>query len=347
MKTSVLDRTRVLLRGAFTQNLRLKALAMGITILIFVLVRGGSEVGSRLAVEVDVIRPGTDSEHILITDVPETVTLRVRGTPSIVHNLDADEIPPVTLDLSEEEDGVYTIDPALFRVPPGIEVQSVRPASFRLHYELRARIAVSVVPTILGHVAEEHHIKEPIIIEPTKVRLSGSRSVLNELTEIRTHAVNVGGLGSGQHRRRVLLEQPPEGAVYSAAGQVTVIVVVEPDIIERVFTNVVVEALGTELDASSETVSVTVRGRPELVERVLSANVGAFVELGDEGATAGTYRRQVQITGLQDELTVEVTPVTVIVIVVEPTLDTDDDLIEAPPEPLADPRALFPNPPLR
>jgi hypothetical protein len=180
------------------------------------------------------------------------------------------------------------------------------------------RAQLVVVPTISGQVADEHHIKDPVVVEPSKIIVTGPQSVLREQSEIRTDVVDVEGLGPGQHRRRVRLEFLPRDCAYAREDHVVVVVTVEPDVVSRVIRNVVVEAVGTELDASSERVTVTVRGLPDLVERLDTGAVTAYVELGADGASAGTYRRPVLIAGVEAGLVVEVEPATVIVDVVVP-----------------------------
>lgn len=287
---------------------------MVITILVFVLVRGGREVSARIVVDVEAIPPGPAASRILMTEVPEAVTLRLQGSPGVVQQLDADEIPPLSLDLREERDGAFRIDTSAIRLPPGIEVRSVRPASISLHYEPRRKRIIRVLPVVGGQVATAHHVKDPVVSEPSQVTLSGPRSELRDHQEARTELINVEGLGPGIHKRQVLLERPPPNSRYEGTDQVSVTIVIEPDLIERTFVDIGVQVRGTELINSAESVSVTVRGPPSLVESINSEEITAFVDVTEHHEIAGSYRAEVQVEGLDEALEVTLNPATIIVV---------------------------------
>lgn len=301
------------IRGAFTKNLRLKALAIFITILIFALVRGGRETTARITVDVEALRPGESAKRVLMTPVPETVKVRVRGSARLVQMVSDEEIPPVTLDLREAEDGRYDLEGAPFRVPPGLEVVSVIPSTVDLRFEERITRQVPVVPVLSGEVAEGHHVKDPIPVEPAEVTLSGPASEVVDITEVHTTPMILGGLGPGQHPRRIRLEAPPEHSRYTGDDQVEVTVIVEPDVTERVFPRVPVEVRGTELASSAETVNVTLRGPPSALEGLERERVTAFVQLGEDASQPGAYRAEVQLEGVEPPLEATLEPTTVIV----------------------------------
>jgi YbbR domain-containing protein len=329
MKRSLTDRAKHLVRDAFTSNLRLKGLAMVITAFVFVIVRGGTEATARLTVDVEVIPPSPTSDRVLMTEVPESVKLRVRGSPRVVQLATEEDIPPLTLDLRTEDDGLYVLDHARFNVPPGLEIVAVDPATIGLRYEKRVRQELEIVAVITGQVASGNHIKEPVLIEPSKVSLNGPISAVRERRDVQTEAISVDGLARGQHVRRVLLEQMPPSCSLGSES-VTVTLIVEPDLVERTLANIEIEVRGATLPASAERVTVVVRGLPEQVEQVRPADVHAFVDLGTDGATPGSYRRDVQLSGLESAIQARVVPSSVIVEV--------QRAAPAPPAPPIDPR---------
>lgn len=308
MKTSLVDKARRGIRQAFTQNVRLKALAMIITIFVFILVRGGRDATARITVDVEHIPPDQTSDRVLMTEVPEAVKLRVRGSPRVVQLATEDDTPPLTLDLRGQRDGPFVVDPDLFRVPPGLEIVSVRPATIGLRYETRIRRDVKVHSVVTGQVAEGHHLKDPIITEPGKVKLSGPQSVMRDQQEVQTDPIPIEGLGPGQHKRQVLLVPPPEHCNYESVDMVTVMLVVEPDLVDRSFEEVEVEVRGSNLQSTAGSITVVVRGLPSVVEQVQQDDMVVFVDLGDDGNVPGTYRREVQIAGLDPILQVRLVP---------------------------------------
>lgn len=325
MKPSLVDRARRVIREALTQNVRLKALAMILTIFVFILVRGGRDATARITVDVEYIPPTQMSDRVLMTEIPETVKLRVSGSPRVVQLATEDEPPPLTLDLRDQRDGPFMLDEALFRVSPGLEVVSVRPATIGLRYETRIRRDVQVHPVVTGHVAEGHHVKDPIIAEPSKVKLSGPQSVMRDYQEVQTDPIPVEGLGPGQHKRQILLVPPPPNCNYENVDMVTVMLVVEPDLVDRSFEDIPVEVRGSNLQASAERITVIVRGLPSVVEQVQQNDLVVFVDLGDDGSLPGTYRREVQIAGLDPTVQARPVPTAVIVEVQRIALPQDTE----------------------
>jgi YbbR domain-containing protein len=313
MKPSLGSKVKRVIRGALTSNLRLKGLAMAITAFVFILVRGGTEATARLTVDVEAIPPSPTSDRVLMTEVPETVKLRVRGSPRVVQLATEEDIPPLTLDLRAEDDGLYALDHARFNTPPGLKIVAVDPPTIGLRFESRVHQELEIVPVITGQVAAGSHIKEPVVVEPSKVMVNGPISAVRERHDLQTEAISVDGLGPGQHVRRILLAQLPANCELEGSQSVSVTLVVEPDQIERTLANIEVEVRGATLPASAERVTVVVRGLPAQVEQVRPADVHAFVDLGADGATPGPYRRDVQLSGLAPGIQARVVPTSVIV----------------------------------
>lgn len=336
MKYSVLESAQYFVRVALTANLRLKILALLITLLIFGLVRGGREATTRLVVDVEALTPPLSSTRVLVTEAPDVVKLRVRGSPRMVQMVADEEIPPLTLDLRESSDGQYVLDESMFILPPGLEIVAITPPAFDLRYELRISRYLAVRPNLSGNVAEGHHIREPIKVSPPGVIVSGARSVLDEQIDIESEPIPVHGLGQGKHRRIVALEALPPHCNYEAADRVTVQIEVEPDFIEREIKGIRVEVRGATLPAKAEPVTMLLRGPPDAVNAIQAEEIVAYVDIGEDGAAAGTYRKDVSVSSLDPSIAVRLVPPAVIV---EVSAAPEDDAEAAPRPPASEPTA--------
>ncbi len=347
----MLESIQRFVRNALTENLRLKALALLITFMIFALVRGGREATARLTVDVEVIRPPETAKRVLMTDVPDTIKLRVSGSPRVVQLVNDEEIPPVTLDLRSEHDGPYLVDRSKFILPPGLEIVSLNPASISLRYEPRIEKLVTIRPLLTGQVAEGNHVEEPIDTDPAKVKLSCPLSVVRERESVETEPVLVDGLGPGRVTRRANVEPPPHLCHYVGPSRVTVIITVEPNFVERSFEAVSVEVRGAVLPAEAEPITVVVQGPPDVVGNIEPNEMTAYVELGEDGQTPGNYRREVQLVGLDPTLDARLVPAAVIVQVSRDQTAGDGEPgqtkrppIERPPAPDRRPAQRVPQP---
>lgn len=313
MKSSVLETIQGRLRHALTANMWLKVLALVITVLVYALVRGGQEVTTRLLVDVDVLTPGLTSSRVLITEPPELVKLHVRGSPRLIQMVSGEEIPPVKIDLRNADDGQYVLDASIFQVPPGLKIVAITPNSLDLRYEPRITRYLNVRPDISGTVAEGYHIREPIRATPAGVVLSGARRTLEEQVDLETVPIPVHGLGRGKHRRVVDLEPPPPHANYEGVESVSVLIEVEPDVIERELSGIQVQVRGATLPAQAEPVTMLLEGPPNEVNAIRVEDIVVYVEMGEDGAEPGAHRREVVVSPINPAVKVRLIPAAVIV----------------------------------
>jgi len=309
----LVESARTFVREALGQNLKLKILAVFISLAIFGFVRGGRDETTRITVDVEAITPAPTSSRVLMTDVPDSVTLRVRGSRRMISIVEDDQIAPVTLDLREEREGTYILDYSLFIVPPGLDIVSITPSAVDLVYERRVWRSLPVQPSLSGEVANTHHIKAPVTVSPHQVALSGPKTMMDGRDLVGTEPIGIDGLGQGRHLRRVNLEPLPEHCRYERTKSVTVLVEVEPDIIEREIKGIPVDVRESELPAKAEPIIVVLRGPPDDVRAIKGDEITAFVVLGADGSTPGTYRRPVKISGVGDDIEVRLVPSAVIV----------------------------------
>ncbi len=116
------------------RNLRLKVLAVGIALLLWMNVAGDRVVerGLEVPVEFENVPAGL----IIVGDAPDTVRVRVRGAGVIIGGLAAGDVAAV-LDLSDGQAGRREVEmaPEQMRTPSGVEVTSVVPAAITVTLE--------------------------------------------------------------------------------------------------------------------------------------------------------------------------------------------------------------------
>ena len=336
MSEGVGDTVRTFVREALTKNVKLKILAVFISFAIFIFVQGGRDETTRIDVDVEAITPAPTSSRILITELPDSVTLRVRGSRRMIQIVEDDPIAPVTLDFRESREGTFVLDYSLFIVSPGLEIVSVTPSAIDLVYEQRVWRSLPIQPSLSGEVAVAHHVKAPVKTTPQQVALSGPKTMIEGRDLVETEPILIDGLGEGRHLRRVNLEPLPEHCRYERTKNATVLIEVEPDIIEREIKGIPVDVREAGLPAKAEPIIVVLRGAPDVVRAIKSEEITAYVVLGDDGDEPGTYRRPVRISGVSSEVDVRLVPSAVIVDVAQaiepedPQAGTDGDEPESP-----------------
>ena len=98
------------LRILFTENLGLKASAIGIAILMFSLVHGAEDMERNVYVDV-VVRPPSDAQDmILVTETPDRVRVRLQGSRARLNAIRQENLPPVEVTLKTRDEPRYSFE---------------------------------------------------------------------------------------------------------------------------------------------------------------------------------------------------------------------------------------------
>ncbi|MFT5355153.1 MAG: YbbR domain-containing protein [Polyangiales bacterium] len=287
-------------RGFFSRNIWLKAVALGISLTLFSVVRGAEDELSSVYVNVTASLP-TDG-MMLISQPPDQVRLTLRGSHSQINSIG--DIEPVVMNLTDTAQRYYYFADDDFDIPAGLTITQVAPSSVPLEWARRVERALPVQPRVVREPPEGFVLGEPPRVEPSSIEVSGPEAEVDRLRTIQTEPVELSGLSAGVHEIRVRLMRPPRNTRY-ADEEVTVTLLVVQDRAERLIAGVEVRADG-DAQTTPSRVSVTVEGTPSIVDGIDAADLVASVDTADVDES-GTM--PVRITGL---------PNGAVVLVVEP-----------------------------
>ena len=113
------------LRLFFTSNLGLKASAVGIAILMFSLVHGAEDMERNVYVGVVVRPPADAAEMILVTETPDRVRVRLKGSRARLNAIRQENLPPVDVKLKTRDESRYYFEKEMFDLPTGVSVVQV------------------------------------------------------------------------------------------------------------------------------------------------------------------------------------------------------------------------------
>ena len=151
-----------------------------------------------LAVPVELQNFPRDLE--LTGDPVNTVEVRLRASPGIIHALGPGEVS-AQIDLAGAGEGerIVHLTPESIRVPFGVRVVKITPS--HPHPELRAdarRRSVPVRPRLIGRPAPGYEVAE-VTSEPAEVRIAGPKSRVQEVESAFTEPVSVEGAAASRH----------------------------------------------------------------------------------------------------------------------------------------------------
>lgn len=268
------------LKGAVSQNLGLKAMAMLFALGFFGYVHGQENIQQR-TVPVSVISlPPESGDKELMTKIPPDIHVTLRGPGRALTDLVQGGTPPVEIDLREGYPTEVKFTAQMFRLPPQLEVVVVDPPRLELEWEEVIARQIPLQASITGQLPEGFIIKDEPAVDPERVAVKGPRSRVEVMQFARLAPYNVTGLTEGRFPRRIAIDPPPERVSYLGSPAATVVVEVKRRESEKLFSERVVQVVGPgNAVVQPRTVDVTVIGPPNVVRALRPEQVVPIADL--------------------------------------------------------------------
>lgn len=276
------------------RHVGLKSVSIGIAIALWVALAGEETVerGLRVPLELQQFPAGLE----VIDEPPTLVDVRVRGTSgALALTVPGDIIAVIDLRNARAGRRLYQLTPEQVRVPFGIEVVQITPATIALEFEASATRKVPVAPSVEGEPAPGF-VMGSVTVEPSEVEIAGPTSAVEAAREALTEPIAVEGATASVTTTVTVGVLNPLLRV-RAPRTVLVTVPVVPGPSERTFRErpVQLRGLGSSLTAQAvpPSVAVLLRGSRAGVGRTEVSNVVAWVDLA--GLGPGAYTLPVQV----------------------------------------------------
>ena len=281
------------------RNPGLKIMAVLLATALWFTVAGESEVERSMRVPLEFRNRPTNLE--IVGDAPTTVDVRVLGSSALLGRLEAGEVFAV-LDLTATGPGsrLFPMRPDNVRVPYGVEVLQVFPATIPLELEASLERSLPIVPAVDGDPAPGF-VTGRVTVEPATIDVIGPESHVKNLASATTEPVSVAG--ARENVSDEVTVGVSDGAVrLTHTATATVRVDIMPAPVERAMPDVPVRwrNLGDRYTAALKPafVVVTVRVRRDALDTVSAGAINAFVDLA--GLGPGQYNLRVQFDPTQN-----------------------------------------------
>jgi YbbR domain-containing protein len=279
------------------RNIGLKFLSISIAALLWLVVAGDRVVerALRAPIEYQNLPDGLE----IVGNPPEDVDVRLRGSSGTIGRLAPGDMSAV-IDLRSARPGrrLFHLTSTQIRVPYGVEVVQIAPATLPIAFENSALRIVQIRPSVEGQPAPGYEIGE-MTSAPTTVEVIGPEGSLRGLNEAMTEPVSIEG-ATRPVREVVTVGVADPGVRLRAPQTATVTVQIVAGSATRRFTRVSVTPsnlpAGVRARVTPATVTVDVRGTRASIERLTSADLSATVDAA--GRAAGEYDVSVQVASL-------------------------------------------------
>lgn len=276
------------------RNLGLKVFAVALATLMWMTVTRDQLVERSINVPLEFQNIPTDLE--LIGQPPASADVRVRGPSSVLSRLAAGEVVAV-LDLRDARSGqrIFHLVPDEVRVPFGIQVAQINPATISLSFERSGSRIVPVVPAITGEPAAGF-VPGRVTVDPASIEVIGPLSRLEGLNQATTEPVSIA------NATRLVRDKVTIGVVDSAVrlrtpSSATVFVDIVPAPIERAVADVLVSvrnlAPGRRGSVEPARVTIVVKGAREALGSLDVSQLEAWVDAAQ--LDAGGYSVPVKV----------------------------------------------------
>jgi len=167
------------LRDAFTENIGLKALSFSFAIGLFAFLRGQEDEQQRtIPVPVVMRPPPENAERELMTPIPASIHVTLKGSSRAIDRLLQTGVPPVEIDLRETRKESIVFEERMFTLPPDTTITIIDPRSIDLEWEDIATRQIPVQASITGQPAEGYVVRGELEVEPKQITARGPVSVI-------------------------------------------------------------------------------------------------------------------------------------------------------------------------
>lgn len=175
---------------ALTYNWRLKLAALALAVLVWAAVSAEQETSQWIPIRVDAVVQ--DPEYVL-SGAPDPAEVRVRfsGPGRELWELALDR-PPLVLRLRDVGDRrAFALDGTMIRIPPGLQVQDIRPAVVRVDLERLTSRVVPVRARLTARSAQRYTVGGDLEVLPAEVRVTGPADRLAALDSVNTRRFDI------------------------------------------------------------------------------------------------------------------------------------------------------------
>jgi YbbR domain-containing protein len=257
-------------------NLALKAASVALAALLWYVIAGEKTSEMGLVVPVELQNFPYDLE--LTGEPMNAVEVRLRASPGIIQRIGPGDVS-ARVDLAGVGEGEHIVHLGAdsIRVPFGVRVVRVNPATIALNFERTLQKTVPVRPRLTGQPAAGFEVAE-VASQPAEVRVAGPKTRVQEVESAFTEPVSVeGAAGAVADEVGIGLDDPLVRVLGSP--RVVVTAQVREAATTRVFEGVVLAVRGGAGPVQPARVDVTLAGPASILQKVDRSQLKAYADL--------------------------------------------------------------------
>lgn len=279
--TEVLATVLAWIRGAFLENFGLKALSLAFAVGLFAYQRGREDKQQRtIPVGVVMRLPPDSAKRELMTPVPASIHVTLRGSTRAIDGLLQTGVAPVEVDLRDGQRDAVIFEHNMFALPPDMEIAIIDPPSIQLEWQDIVTRQVPLQASITGQPAEGFVVKGEPEVDPEQMTVRGPVGMVETTQFVRLAPFDATGLTEGIYRRPIAIDAPPNRVSFIGPRNATVTVTIARRLAEARFTKRLVEVIGMpNAVVVPRMVDISIIGPPEIVRSLRAEQVVPRVDI--------------------------------------------------------------------
>ena len=278
------------------KNWPVKLICFVLAILLYVFHRSAMVEKRSFVLPLEVVQDGI---VMPVGNYPKNVTVIVRANTEEITSVHASQITAYVNINNISKSGEYTlpvnvsITDELMRYDP-FEIK-VKPETIKLDVEKKSKKFVQIKPSIVGEPEHGYFVSD-ISVEPSYITMSGPESLLAEIEELKTDAIDIEKMTSNLVLETECMALNKVIQVDNE-GPYEVTVKIEPKLMEKTFDNLRIQAIslpeGFELVSTLPTTGIILQGIMPMLENF---NLNAYSVQVDLSSIkdAGTFELPVR-----------------------------------------------------
>jgi YbbR domain-containing protein len=289
------------IKSIFVENFWTKALALVFTLALWFTVNASRNIEIVKKIPLNFI---TSPAYVVANknlDEVKSVDVKLTGPRAFLREvLERDYI--IDIDLRNKKPGYvrYKLYKDLIKLPIGVKVNSIHPDEVTPKLEAIKLKKVSVEASVVGELPDGYKLNKKIVIEPSRVEVSGPSRFISKLKEVYIEAINLDNIKEGVTKEVSIDMERYKGKIKDiSSDKFSVYLDVGPIITEKKFHGVKIKAFSpNRFKINPEKVTVVVKGPKKVIENLDLKDIKASIDLTYN--KPGTYKEKIKVLLPQD-----------------------------------------------
>jgi YbbR domain-containing protein len=179
------------LKNWFLKNIDIKLLSLFLAIILWLYIAGGENPMVENFIDISITQTNL-GEDLVIKEFPANVSVGIRGPENIINNISSHQIKGI-VNLSEiSKEGLYKLKVEV--IPPkNTQITRIIPSEIKVEVEKVLTEEIEVEYSLIGVPEKGHSLTDEPQFNPSKVKIIGAQSVLENIKQI-ICAIDISGI---------------------------------------------------------------------------------------------------------------------------------------------------------